>query len=231
MINSVDASRASGRRMSVLLGSRPERPQLLSAGSGDHYAEVLTARIQDHRGAVVHAADGLVLAEFEDAADAVNCAIDLQERFARYDKLHTGDDSLNASIGIHFGELYISEGLCKGAAVDLARELLALVPPAKIYITRDVLVRVRLMLPLKFEGIGKKVFSSSTGEKDLFSVAWKSVTENLEASLKRLGEDDLQRATLLSSKLGFGASKKATLLVLVFFVLFLFVLLKALKLF
>ena len=109
-------------------------------------------------------------------------------------------------------------------------ELLSLVPPSAVYVTRDVFVRVRLLLPLKFESIGKKVFSSSTGEKDLFSVAWKSVTENLEASLKRLGEDDLQRATLLSSKLGLGAPKKATSLVLIFFVLFVFVLLKVLKL-
>jgi hypothetical protein len=228
---SVTASRASGRRLSVLLGSRPERPQLLSAASGDHYAEILTARIPEHRGAVVHVADDLVLAEFEDAADAVNCAIDIQERFAQYDKLHPGNDSLDARIGIHFGELYFSEGTCKGAGVDLSWELLALVPPAKIYITRDVFVRVRLMLPLKFENVGRKTFSSSTDEKDLFSVAWESVTANLEASLKRLSEDDLQRATTLSSRLGLDASKRASPLVLILFILFLFVLLKALKLF
>ena len=226
----VTTSLSPEHRLSVLLGSHLERSESMSAGLGRHYAEVLTKRIPQHRGAVIHSEDSLVLAEFEDAAEAVNCAIDIQERLAQYNKLHLDEGSLGASIGIHCGELYFLEGSWKGTGVDAAMEMLSLVPPSAVYVTRDIFVRVRLLLPLKFEGIGKKVFSSSTGEKDLFSVAWKSVTENLEASLKRLGEDDLQRATLLSSKLGFGASKKATLLVLIFFGFFVFVLLKVLKL-
>ena len=226
----VTTSLSPEHRMSVLLGSQLERSESMSAGLSRHYAEVLAKRIPEHRGAVIHSEDSLVLAEFEDAAEAVNCAIDIQERLAQYNKLHLDEGSLGARIGIHCGELYLSEGSWKGTGVDIAMELLSLVPPSAVYVTRDVFVRVRLLLPLKFESIGKKVFSSSTGEKDLFSVAWKSVTENLEASLKRLGEDDLQRATLLSSKLGFGASKKATLLVLIFFGFFVFVLLKVLKL-
>jgi hypothetical protein len=226
----VTTSLSPEHRVSVLLSSQLERSESMPAGLGRHYAEVLTKRIPEHRGAVIHSEDSLVLAEFEDAAEAVNCAIDIQERLAQYNKLHLDEGSLGASIGIHCGELYLSEGSWKGAGVDVAMELLSLVPPSAVYVTRDVFVRVRLLLPLKFESIGKKVFSSSTGEKDLFSVAWKSVTENLEASLKRLGEDDLQRATLLSSKLGFGAPKKATSLVLIFFALFVFVLLKVLKL-
>lgn len=226
----VTTSLSPEHRVSVLLSSQLERSESMPAGLGRHYAEVLTKRIPEHRGAVIYSEDSLVLAEFEDAAEAVNCAIDIQERLAQYNKLHLDEGSLGASIGIHCGELYLSEGSWKGAGVDVAMELLSLVPPSAVYVTRDVFVRVRLLLPLKFESIGKKVFSSSTGEKDLFSVAWKSVTENLEASLKRLGEDDLQRATLLSSKLGFGAPKKATSLVLIFFALFVFVLLKVLKL-
>ena len=226
----VTTSLSPEHRVSVLLSSQLERSESMPAGLGRHYAEVLTKRIPEHRGAVIHSEDSLVLAEFEDAAEAVNCAIDIQERLAQYNKLHLDEGSLGASIGIHCGELYLSEGSWKGAGVDVAMELLSLVPPSAVYVTRDVFVRVRLLLPLKFESIGKKVFSSSTGEKDLFSVAWKSVTKNLEASLKRLGEDDLQRATLLSSKLGFGAPKKATSLVLIFFALFVFVLLKVLKL-
>jgi len=222
---------ASGRHLSAILCSHPEHQESLPANSLNHYAEVMAARVPEHRGAVVAASDGLMIAEFEDAAEAVNCAIDMQERMAKYDAMNADDKFLNACMGIHFGELYLSEGECKGTGVDMAKELLSLVPPSKIYITRDVYVRVRLLLPLKFENIGRKKFSSSTDEKDLLSVAWESVTANLEASLKRLSEDDLQRATTLSSKLGLNASKKSSLFVLIFFVLFLFLLLKALKLF
>ena len=215
--------------MTVLFCARPEQPDALPEASASHFADVLNARIPEHRGAVALAEDGLVVALFEDAAEAVNCAIDVQERLARYDSQHSGTESLRARVGIHFGETSLSEGICNGTGVDVVRELLPIVPPSRIFLTRDVFVRVCLLLPLKFESVGKKVFSGPAGEKDLFSVAWESVTANLEASLKRLGEDDLQRAVTLSSKLGLDSSKKASFLVLIFFVLFLFVLLKALK--
>jgi hypothetical protein len=219
------------RRLSVLFGSRLEPSESHSSAPGDHYADVLASRISVHRGIIIHVAGSLVLAEFEDAAEAVNCAIDIQDRIAQFSKIHPDERSFGVSIGIHYGEMYLSDGACKGTGVDAVMEVLSFVPPASVYITQDVFVRVRLLLPLKFDNIAKRVFSSGAGEKDILSVAWKSVTENLEASLKRLGEDDFQRATTLSSKLGFDASKKATSLVLIFFMVFLFVLLKALKLF
>jgi len=109
------------------------------------------------------------------------------------------------------------------------KELLASIPASSIYMTRDVFVRVRLLLPLKFERIGKRTSSASNDEKEVFSVGWESVTENLKASLKRLDQDDLQRATRLSSKLGIDTSKKGSPIVLILFALFLFVLLKVLK--
>src|SRR5271169_6325271 len=164
----VTASPSLERRLSVLFASQLAHSESISAASGVHYAEVLTSRIPEHRGAIVQAADSLVLAEFEDAAEAVNCAIDIQERLVQYNKLHPANDQLDASIGIHFGELFFSEGSNKGAGVDMAMELLAFIPAAKIYITRDVFVRVRLLLPLKFESIGKKAFTSSHDEREVF---------------------------------------------------------------
>ncbi len=226
----VTASLNPGRRLSALLGSRLEHPESISSGSGDCYAEVLTSRVSAHRGIIVHTGGSLVLAEFEDAAAAVNCAIDIHERLARYNKLHLDKGSLEANIGIHFGELYLSEGVCRGSGVDVAMALLSFVPPAKIYITRDIFVRARLLLSLTFENIGKKTFASTPGEKEIFSVAWESVAKNLESSLQRLGHDDLQRATTLSSRLGLDGSRKGSSFVLILFVLFLFLLLKALKL-
>lgn len=218
------------RRLSALLASRLEHLESISSGLGDRYADVLTSRVSEHGGTVVHAAGGLVLVEFEDAAAAVNCAIDIQERLARYNKLHLDEGSLDASIGIHYGELYLSEGVCGGKGVDVAMTLLAIVPPAKIYITRDIFVRARLLLSLTFESIGKKTFASLPGEMEIFSVAWESVAKNLESSLQRLGDDDFQKSTTLSSKLGLNASRKASALVIILFVFFLIVLFKALKL-
>jgi len=225
----VPAPPKEARRLSTLLGSQLERAETVSTGTTSCYAEVLTTRIPYHRGVIVHSAVSLVLAEFEEAADAVNCAIDIQERFAQYNKLHLDEGMVEAKIGIHHGEIFLSEGKQVGAGVDTAVALLSEVPANKIYLTREVLVRVLKLLPLKFENLGKKNIGPSQVSKEIFSIAWEAVTGNLEASLKKLGEDDLQKATQLSTKLGFEPSKRASPIVIILLLIFLIVLFKFLK--
>jgi hypothetical protein len=222
----VTATVKEGRRMATLFGSQFDRLEG-DAGTSAHYAEVMIARISHHCGVIVQSAGGVVLAEFEDAADAVNCAIDVQERFAQYNKLHLDKGMIEAKIGIHFGEMLFSEGKLEGVGVNTTTALLSIVPVNKIYITREVFARVRMLLPLKLENVGKKNIGSLPEPKEILSVGWEAVTGNLEASLKKLREDDLQRATSISSKLGFVASTRA--IVIFLFLIFLIILVKILK--
>ena len=229
MNNSLTSQSPSDPRTSVLLGLQLHPAEPRHQNSAGSIADLSATRISVHGGTLVQSSGELLLAEFEDAAEAVNCAIDLQERFARRDNSIPDEPPLKTRIGIHFGESYLSDGVCHGQGVEVLKELLASIPASSIYMTRDVFVRVRLLLPLKFERIGKRTSSASNDEKEVFSVGWESVTENLKASLKRLDQDDLQRATRLSSKLGIDTSIKGSPIVLILFALFLFVLLKVLK--
>ncbi len=212
--------------MATLFGSQFDRLEG-DAGTSAYYTEVMNGRISHHRGVVVQSAGSVVLAEFEDAADAVNCAIDVQERFAQYNKLHLDKGMIEAKIGIHFGEMLFSEGKLEGVGVNTTTALLSIVPVNKIYITREVFARVRMLLPLKLENVGKKNIGSLPEPREILSVGWEAVTGNLEASLKKLREDDLQRATSISSKLGFVASTRA--IVIFLFLIFLIILIKILK--
>lgn len=214
--------------MAALFGSQLDRLEE-DAGTYAYYADVLNARISHHLGAIVQSTGSVVLAEFEDAADAVNCAIDVQERFAQYNKLHLDKGMIEAKIGIHFGEMLFAEGKLVGVGVDIAAELLSLVPANKIYITREIFARVRMLLPLQLENIGKKSLGSPPEAKEILSVRWEAVTGNLEASLKKLREDDLQRATSLSSRLGLEASKRAVPIIILLLLIFLIILIKILK--
>ncbi|HTR81591.1 MAG TPA: hypothetical protein VMM58_08165 [Bacteroidota bacterium] len=217
------------RRTSTVLGCSETQTGLNSPGPAQRYAEILTSRIANHRGEIFVAEGTLVLAEFEDAADTVNCAISIQEQFRDYNKLSLDQGKIEAGVGVHFGEIFFAEGGYKGSGVEAGRSLATMTPAGKIYITREVFVRIRLLLPLNFESLGQKELQGLSEGKELFSVAWEAVTENLEASLKRLGQDDLQRATRLSTKIGLGASKRASPIVMMLFLLFLFVLFKILK--
>ena len=229
MSNPLPSSLSPIRRTSVLFGVRLHDLGAAGQSSAGYFAEVASARIAGHQGSLLQSSTSLVLAEFDDAAEAVNCAIDLQERFGSRTSLGAVEAPLTTSVGIHFGELYLSDGHPEGEGISLVKELADSAPASGILVTRDVYVRVRLLLPLKFESVGKKRFSASNDEKEVYSVGWESVTENLKASLKRLDQDDLQRATRLSSTLGINTSKRGSSIVLIFFALFLFVLLKVLR--
>ncbi len=228
MNNPLTAGVKEGRRMATLFGLQFDRSEG-DAATGAYYTEVMNARISHHRGMIVRNAGTVLLAEFEDAPDAVNCAIDVQERFALYSKLHLDKGMIEAKIGIHFGEMLFSEGKLGGVGVDTTTALLSIVPVNNIYITREVFARVRMLLPLKLENVGKKNIGSLPEPKEILSVGWQAVTENLEASLKKLREDDLQRAASLSSKLGFDASKRAVPIVIFLLLVFLIILSKILK--
>jgi hypothetical protein len=216
-------------RRSTIMGCELVLPISASRGPKVRYAEVLSSRISHHGGVVFSAAGGLVFAEFEEAADAVNCAISIQEQFAQYNKLNLDEGSIDAKLGIHFGELFFAEGEYKGGGIEIVKVLLPGIPGGKVYMTADVYARVRVHLRLKLDAVRSKEFVSLLGGKEIFSVDWEAVTVNLEASLKRLGEDDLQRSTSLTSKLGIVPSKRASPIVMIFILLFLFILFKILK--
>ena len=228
MITSVTEPSNPARHFSVILGCDIVKREHGSSVPESYYREVLAARIALHRGSVFRTSGSLVLVEFEDPADGVNCAISLHEQFARYNRLHPGEETIDAKIGIHYGELLFVDGTYAGKGIDVAAALPSIVPPFKLYLTRDVIPRVRMLLVLKYESVGKKTLASAE-PTEVLSVAWEAVTENLEASLKRLDADDLQRATAISSKLGVKASKRASPIVMFLFLLFLFVLFKILK--
>ena len=216
-------------RLSALLAFILDDADSASVTTSSQYEETISMRIPHHHGSIIHSSNGLIVAEFDEAVDAVNCAIDISERFGQYNSLHLDEGSVAAKLAVHFGEVYCSEGKCTGSGIEVCTQLLSHVPVGQIHLTRDIFVRVRMLLQLKFNSVGNKIFPGAREPKEIFSVAWEAVTGNLRASLKKLGEDDLQRATSFTSKIGFEASKRAVPVVVALAALFLFLLSKILK--
>jgi len=217
------------RRRVALMGCELVTPTSNSSGPLKHYTEILSTRIAQHNGVILIAAGSFTFAEFEEAADAVNCAISIQEQIVLFNKLHLDEGSIGTKIGIHFGEIFLAEGDLKGNGLDVMKELLPEVPEGKIYLTREGYVRVRVHLHLNFDAVKSKDPGSPASVKECFSVDWEAVAGNLKASLKRLGDDDLQRSLKLTSKLGIVPSKRAAPIVMIFILLFIFILFKLLK--
>ena len=198
-------------------------------GSSVQYEEFLASRLTQYGGTILQGDDALSIFEFSEAADAVNCAIGLQEQFADYSRLGLDEGTIGAKVGIHFGEVSVEQGKFGGSGIETLRELMIRVPYGKIYLTREAYVRVRVHINLPFEQVREEGAPAATPGPALFSVDWKAVAGNLKASLRRLDEDDLQRMTTLSTKLGIEPSKRAAPIIMIFLLLFIYIVFKLLR--
>ncbi len=193
----------------------------ISAEQKNYSAGVIAARVVKHDGVVLESSESGSIAEFEDAAGAVNCAIDIQSRLAEYNHLHFDTGSIELSIGIHYGEIFSSEGKMIGSGIDGARSVVEIVPAGKIYITRDGFRRIRAVLQLKTEAAGTRSLSPNTEPVQVFSILWESVKTDMEASLKRLEKDDFHRTaiTLPQNAPAISRRKKSPMIVFVIIVI------------
>src|SRR4026208_1247506 len=81
--------------------------------------ETTQNQIKQHRGRIANTAGDSVLAEFGSAADAVSCAMTLQETLSNESEVK----GLQVRIGIHLGDVVDKGGDLFGTAVDVAARL------------------------------------------------------------------------------------------------------------
>jgi adenylate cyclase len=102
--------------------------------------EIWQPAIESAGGSLVHSAGDAMLAEFGSAAAAVQVAIDIQERMARFNDSLAEEQRLQFRIGVHLGEIIIDEAGHDifGDGVNLAERIQVLAEPGGIAVSRAV---------------------------------------------------------------------------------------------
>ena len=119
------------------------------------YRKVITELIQNHQGRVVDNPGDNILAEFSGALNAVNGAIEIQQ------KLGTENDKLPANrrmdfrIGINLGDVIHKEDRIYGDGVNVAARIESLADPGGICISRGVFDQVKKKVRQGFEYMGE----------------------------------------------------------------------------
>ena len=96
--------------------------------------------IEGAGGSLVHSTGDAILAEFGSAAAAVQVAIDIQERMARFNEGLLEEQRLLFRIGVHLGEIIFDETNHDifGDGVNLAERIQVLAEPGGIAVSRAV---------------------------------------------------------------------------------------------
>lgn len=113
--------------------------------------------------------DGL-LAVFESGVHAVGCAQDIQRHFAEQAGSLPSERVLEHRIGIHLGDVYVSDRDAMGDGVNIAARLQSEAPPGGICISKPLYEVVRKRLSLKTEYRGPRSLKNIEDEVHLYDI-------------------------------------------------------------
>ena len=125
------------------------------------HREILDGLIAEHGGRIANTAGDSVLAEFPSAVDAVQCAVEAQERLAEANQSLPADRRLEFRIGIHVGDVVVRPGDLFGDGVNIAARLQTLAEPGGVCISGTVHEYVRKLPTLRFSDLGPQVVKNS----------------------------------------------------------------------
>jgi len=110
--------------------------------------------VENRSGSVIKMTGDGLLIQFGSAVEAVACALEIQRTF--HSRLEAGviSSPLRHRIGIHLGDVFVSQGDVMGDGVNIAARLVAVAPPGGIVISHMIYEVVKNKLPLHTVRLG-----------------------------------------------------------------------------
>ena len=119
------------------------------------YRSLMSDFIQQHSGRVVDNPGDNLLAEFPSAVDAVECAVQLQNRLKKENAKFVEDKQLRFRIGINIGDVVQDGDRIYGSGVNVASRIEGISDPGGICISRNTYDQVKDKLELGFKYLGE----------------------------------------------------------------------------
>ncbi len=143
-----------------------------------HRLELIDPSILKNRGRIVKTTGDGMLIEFASAADATECAVEIQRRMARRNGDVEPDRQIRFRIGINLGDVIIEEDDVLGDGVNVAARLQTLAEPGGISVSQAVRDALAHKLEIRFEDQGLQAMKNITRPLRVFRV----VLDELAAS-------------------------------------------------
>lgn len=116
--------------------------------------DILEPLAATYKGRIFKIAGDAALLEFASPVNAVQCAIDLQNRVAVGNDDVPGDRQVNLRIGINLGDVLVEGNDLYGDGVNIAARLESLAEPGGIWISQSVQEQVKRKLPNAIQSLG-----------------------------------------------------------------------------
>lgn len=118
------------------------------------YRQIMSETIQQHSGRVVDTPGDNLLAEFKSAVDAVQCAVDVQQRLGKENARYVEEKRLEFRIGVNIGDVVQEGDRIYGSGVNVAARIEGLADPGGVCISRNVYNHIKDKLGFGYQFIG-----------------------------------------------------------------------------
>jgi TolB-like protein/class 3 adenylate cyclase len=132
---------------------------------------ILQPLVAQHEGRIVKVMGDGVLVEFASAVNAVQCAVELQNRMAAANAPLPDARHILLRIGINLGDVIIEDGDLYGEGVNIAARLQEFAEPGGVCVTGKVHDEVRRKLDLAFEDAGEQTLKNIAEPLHVYRIA------------------------------------------------------------
>jgi adenylate cyclase len=144
---------------------------------------VLEPLVARHRGRVFKFTGDGVLVEFGSAVNAVQCAVDLQERMATANSEQPDESPIVLRIGVNLGDVLIEGSDLYGDGINIAARLEGLAEPGGILVSGTAYDHVRNKVKVGFEDLGAQTVKNIAEPVRTYRVQLGAVTAGTRPTL------------------------------------------------
>ncbi len=135
-----------------------------------HLKEQIQPTIRRCKGRLVKTMGDGVIVAFESAVNAVLCAVELQDGFAKWNKSVPADRQLHFRIGVNLGDVMLDGDDVYGDGVNIADRIQALADADSILVSQTVFQHVKDKVPISFEDLGERTVKNIAEPVRIFRV-------------------------------------------------------------
>ncbi len=121
-----------------------------------HRLDLIDPAIARNEGRIIKTTGDGMLVEFGSVVDAVNCAVEIQERIARRSADVPPDQRIEFRVGVNLGDVIVEDDDIFGDGVNIAARLQQLAEPGGVYVSQAVRDQVGDRLAVTFEDLGEE---------------------------------------------------------------------------
>lgn len=141
--------------------------------------------LEKHDGKEIKVIGDAFLVSFAAVANAVRCAIEIQEQFGKYNESAPEKEKTQVRIGIHMGDIIVKDNDVFGDGVNIASRIEPLAEPGGICISQEVYNLVKHKLDLQVVSLGPKELKNIKEKIEIYGILVGSITPRAHKSRRR----------------------------------------------